>query len=231
MLRGAALSLMLLAPPAAAERIKAAEYDAPTKRYAHGVLGDAVEYGALVLTLTTGRELRLTLPQDHVFEDIAPRLADVDGDGAPEVIVIETDAAKGAALAIYNQRGKLAETPHIGQSNRWLAPIGVADLDGDGRVELAYVDRPHLARILTVWRYNNGRLEPVATKSGLTNHKIGQDYISGGIRNCGNGTEMITATADWSQIAATRLKDGTLTTRIIAPHSGTKSFQNAMACR
>jgi hypothetical protein len=46
----------------------------------------------------------------------------------------------------------LAATPHIGSANRWLAPIGAADLDGDGRVEIAYVDRPHLARTLRIWR-------------------------------------------------------------------------------
>jgi hypothetical protein len=46
----------------------------------------------------------------------------------------------------------LASTPWIGQRFRWLAPVAAADLDGDGAMELAYVDRPHLARTLRVWR-------------------------------------------------------------------------------
>lgn len=197
----------LIAAPVVAE-ITAAEFTEPTSRYAHGVLGDAVEYGALEYTVETDggtQRLRITLPADHVFEDVAPRLADVDGDGLPEIIVVETDMRQGAALAIYGKGGKIAETPHIGQSNRWLAPVGIADLDGDGAVELAYVDRPHLARILTIWRYEDGKLTRVATQSGHTNHRIGQDFISGGLRDCGSAVEMITFSPDWSRVQATRL--------------------------
>ena len=118
---GAAL-LALIATDAPAETITAAHYIAPTGRYAHGILGDALEWGGLQVSLTDGGARRFHLPRDHVFEDIAPRLVDVTGDGAPEVLVIETDVSRGAALAIYGPEGKITETPHIGQSNRWLAP-------------------------------------------------------------------------------------------------------------
>ena len=37
-----------------------------------------------------------------------------------------------------------------------LAPLGAADLDGDGKIELAYIDRPHLAKILRIWRFDDG---------------------------------------------------------------------------
>ena len=121
----------------------------------------------------------IKLPASYVFEDIAPRLWDVTGDGLPEVVVIETDVARGAALAIYGPNGKLAETPHIGRTNRWLAPIGAADLNGDGIIEIAYIDRPHLAKELRVWSFVNGDLRPLPRASGLTNHRIGEDFISG----------------------------------------------------
>jgi hypothetical protein len=76
----------------------------------------------------------------------------------------------------------------IGQRNRWLAPIGAADLDGDGRVEIAYVDRPHLARTLRVWRSRpGGTLTEIATATGLTNHRIGEAFITGGIRDARRG--------------------------------------------
>lgn len=231
MLRGALICFALLARSACADEIVKAEYGSPTTRYSHAILGDNVEYGALIMTLTSGKKLRLTLPDNHVFEDIEPRLADVDGDGDLEIVVVETDVEKGAALAIYDQSGKITETPHIGQTRRWLAPIGVADLDGDGFVELAYIDRPHLARILTVWRYRNGSLELVATRQGLTNHEIGQDYISGGVRDCSNGPEMVTASADWTRVIASKLKSGKIQSRDLGPHKGPESFANAMACK
>ncbi|WP_397544509.1 FG-GAP-like repeat-containing protein [Roseovarius salis] len=222
---------MILSAGAAASGIVGARYDAPTTRYAHGVLGDAVEWGALVLTLSDGGTRRLILPRSRVFEDTAPRLADVDGDGDDEVIVVETSLARGARLAIYDDAGLVAATPHTGRPNRWLAPVGVADLDGDGHVELAYVDRPHLARVLRVWRYRNGALYPVADLPGVTNHRIGWDFIPGGLRDCGQGPEMIVASADWARVvAATFAGGGRIMTRTITAYEGPSSLDAARAC-
>ncbi|MCG7494329.1 VCBS repeat-containing protein [Thalassobius sp. Cn5-15] len=213
--------------------ILSARFDEPTTRYPHGVLGDAVEYGQLVLEVAEGdtrQRVTITLPQDHVFEDLAPRLVDVTGNGVPEVVVIETDAARGAALAIYNADGKLAETPHIGTTNRWLAPIGAADLDGDGYVELAYIDRPHLAKTLRVWRYADGNLIQIASTKGLTNHKIGWDFIAGGLLACDDMPELITADAGWSRIVATRLEGDQLMRRDLGAYDGPKSLDRATLC-
>ncbi len=218
-----------MATSACAETIVSAEYAEPTDRYAHGILGDAIEWGALQITTDAGVR-RFTLSQDRVFEDVAPRLADIDGDGAPEVIVVETLASEGAQLAVYDETGKIAATPHIGRTNRWLAPIGIADLDGDGFVEIAYIDRPHLAKTLRVWRYVDGALEPVADLPDLTNHRIGERDIGGGIRDCGQGLEMITANADWTKVMATTLRDGQLQTRAIGSHVDRSSFAKALAC-
>lgn len=218
-----------MATSACAETILSAEYAAPTDRYAHGILGDAIEWGELRLTTDAG-ERRFTLSADRVFEDVAPRLADVDGDGTAEVIVVETLNTAGAQLAIYDETGKIAATPHIGRTNRWLAPIGAADLDGDSAIEIAYIDRPHLAKTLRVWRFENGALAPVADLPGLTNHRIGERDIGGGIRDCGQGPEMITANADWSRVMATTLTEGQLTTRDIGRHVDRRSFATALAC-
>lgn len=224
----------LQAGAAAADTIVEARYSEPTDRYAHGVLGDAIEWGTLEIVVEDWAHkstLRLKLPQDRVFEDVAPRLADVDGDGKPEVVVVESQARTGAQLAVYDETGKIASTPHIGRANRWLAPIGVADLDGDGAVELAYIDRPHLAKTLRVWRFKDGALVPVADLAGLTNHRIGEPDIGGGVRDCGQGPEMITASANWVRVMATRLQDGMLTTRDIGAHTGRASLNAALACK
>jgi hypothetical protein len=225
-----AVGLGLMAAPVIAE-ITSARYTDETTRYAHGVLGDAVEYGTLELTLKDGKRLALTLPQDRVFEDIAPRLMDVDGDGAPEVIVVESSQTGGARLAIYNENGLRAATPHIGQRNRWLAPIGAADLDGDGFIEVAYIDRPHLAKTLRVWRFKNNTLTEVATQTGLTNHRIGEDFISGGIRDCGKSPEMITVNANWSQVMATGFGGKKLSSRPLGAFKGQASLRAALDCK
>lgn len=214
--------------------LTAARYDGPTTRYPHGVLGDTVEWTELHVRIAGCKGLTATLPDALVFEDTAPRLVDVTGDGAPEVIVVESHQTKGARLAIWGMGeggfGRIAATPHIGQRFRWLAPAGAADLDGDGRIEIAYVDRPHLARILRIWRLDGGRLVEVASAEGHTNHRIGETDIAGGIRNCGPGPEVVTADADWTQVLVTRVEAGKAATRNIGPHKGRSSFARALRC-
>jgi hypothetical protein len=224
------MCLCLVVQPAGAETITKADYAAPTTRYAHGVLGDAVEWGALRLTLADGRRLTMTLPESLVFEDVVPRLADLDGDSAPEVITVESSLTKGARLAIYGPNGRITATPHIGQRNRWLAPIGAADMNGDGAMEIAYIDRPHLAKTLRIWRYRDRQLTEIATAKGLTNHKIGWDQIPGGIRHCGEAPEIITADGDWARIMATRMSGAGLTSRPVADYSGPTSLNAALTC-
>lgn len=221
----------------AAEGPVAAWYEDPTTRYAHGVLGDAVEAGTLAVQLAPFpdcRVARVTLPEVEVFEDLAPRLADLDDDGRAEVIVVQSHRDLGARLAVYAMRGDTlalaAATPNIGRPNRWLAPIGAADLDGDGWTEIAYIDRPHLARRLRVWRYRDGALREIAALEGLTNHRIGEDFISGGLRDCGDGPEMVIADAGWARVMATRLTPaGRLETRPLGPWSDAAAAA-ALAC-
>jgi len=219
--------------------ITKAEYADPTSRYGHDVLGENAEWGRLRLTVdicmgcqgTDIREFNITLPENRVFEDIAPRLVDLDDDESPEVIVIESDSRLGSRLAVYYEGGLISATPFIGTAYRWLAPLGAADLDGDGIIELAYIDRPHLAKTLRVWRFEDRKLVEVASTPGLTNHRIGQDFISGGIRDCGSGPEIITADSGWRRIMATRLVDETLSTRDIGAFSGLLSLSAALDCK
>ena len=215
-----------------------AQYRDPTDRYNHAVLGDAAEWGALSLRVDTCpgcallrvSEVIIRLPDTRVFEDIAPRLIDLDFDDAPEVVVIESDAGLGARLAIYDAEGFVTGTPFIGTRFRWLAPLGAADLDGDGAMDLAYIDRPHLAKILRVWRYADRSLTEIASLNGLTNHKIGEDFISGGIRTCGPVSEIITADANWQNVMTTKIENGKLNARAIAPFKNSDSLTSALNC-
>lgn len=231
-MRFAALILTALLWPmvSAAQNIIAARYTDPTDRYPHGVLGDRLEWGALELTLSNGSKRRIVLPQDRVFEDLEPRLADVDLDGDLEVISIESHQLQGARLAIYDASGLVAANPYIGTRFRWLAPVAIADLDEDGAIEIAYVDRPHLAKILRVWRFSDSRLFQVASLQGVTNHKIGEDFISGGLRDCGAGPEMVVASRNWGSIVSVKLNAAELVARELGTFEGPQSFTTALAC-
>lgn len=242
----AALSLAL-AGPVAADTILSAEYTDPTTRYAHGVLGDAVEWGTL--SIVTGTAIgsegglfsasrkftwNVTLPQDQVFEDLAPRLWDVTGDGEPEVVVVLTQVDQGASLVIFGMVDgtptQIAATPPIGQTRRWLAPVGAADLDGDGRIEIAYVDRPHLAKTLRIWRYEDDNFFELAAIPGLTNHRIGDDFIQGGVRDCGEGPQFVMANGDWSETVAAMARGSDLMSRVLGPYQGREALENLLDC-
>ena len=230
-MRGVAVGLTLCctATAASAEGVLSARYTEETTRYAHGILGDAIEFGTLVMETAAG-DVTVTLPQTHVFEDVAPRLVDIDADGAFEVLVVESSITEGARVAIYDGTGTVkAATPHIGQSNRWYSPVGVADLDGDGHVEVAYVDRPHLAKTLRIWRYDDGAFDEVAAAGGVTNHRIGERDIAGGVRDCGEGPEMVLASGNWAQLLAVAF-NGDFAVTVIGDDTSRPAFAAAMDC-
>jgi FG-GAP-like repeat len=205
--------LFSLFPTVANADVMSARFIEPTTRYAHGVLGDAIEWGGLEITSRACATCELhtitvTLPEHRVFEDIETRIVDVDGDGSKEVVVVESDVNEGASLAIYNGKGKVAATDFIGNSNRWLAPSAVADLDGDGKPEIAYVDRPHIRGDLVIARFSNGTITELDRLKGLTNHRIGDDYISGGLNTCSGKPELQLADLSWDRVMRVYWKDG-----------------------
>jgi hypothetical protein len=152
-----------------------------TTRYKHFVLGSNYEAASLVVRLRDGHELKLTLPDTHVFEDRQPRLADLDGDGTDEIVVVKTDVVRGAALAIVGVRGDkltiIAETPPTGRANTWLNPAGIMDFNGDGRLDIAYVQMPHLLGLLRVWTLHEGKLVEIAQLLDTSNHVIGSAQL------------------------------------------------------
>jgi len=215
--------------------IATAWYDGGTGRYRHGVLGDALEPSILRVTSNAGCTYSVELGRPHVFEDIQTRLADIDGQPGDEVITIRSHQNYGAQIAVYQLSNAglelFAETPYIGTSNRWLAPIGIADLNNDGDMDIAFVDRPHLAKILRVWTYRGGELKEIASRSGYSNHRIGEDFISGGIKTCNGEKMMITADAGWRRILASTLNnDREIHSVDIGSFDGAESFEKALEC-
>jgi hypothetical protein len=150
---------------------------APTERYRHGVLGDAVEAGALVLERADGRRFRYVLDAGSVFEDRRVRLIDLDQDGRDEAIVVQSYLDEGAALAVFAMGRDgvtfISQVPAIGRANRWLNPVGAGDFDGDGVVEIAYVETPHIGGALRLFEYRDRRLHEDHAARGFSNHAIG----------------------------------------------------------
>lgn len=167
--------LMLVSTAAPAESISAAHYADPVMRYGHFALGKPHEYARLVVTTSNGRTAVLTLPEDEVFEDLAPRivrLAAADETGAILSIVSNRDS--GARLVLFRLSDESvvisAQSKPVGSPMRWLNPVGVADLDGDGVGEIAAVITPHIGGILKVYKQDGDALLEIAALAGFSNH-------------------------------------------------------------
>mgnify|MGYP002621735010 FL=1 len=219
MIRIVAVAIALLTEPVLADPVTPilARFTEPTDRYPHNVLGDLRGFGALEVAVGGGTTLRLILPEPRVFEDIAPRLWDIDGDGVPEIVAVESDQRLGARLTAWSVRRDTDGTHQlvlraagdfIGTRFRWLAPAGIADFTGDGRPEIAYVEMPHLARRLVLVGLQGERFVPLARLDGLSNHRIGEDFITGGLRECGARPELLLPSADWRRILRVTYEDG-----------------------
>jgi len=153
----------------------------PTTRYSHFVLGKRYEPSGIRVRLQNGQIVTLDLDDEFVFEDQVARLADLDGDGRDEVIQVMTSRQKGAALAVFSIIGdKLVlktRTPFIGQPSRWLNPAGIADYNGDGVLDIALVQMPHLVKRLELWTMENNKLVRFAQAPNYSNHKIGSPFL------------------------------------------------------
>jgi len=153
--------------------------DAPTMRYGHGVLGDAIEAGALTIDFPDGAQRTLHLGDDAVFEDRIPRFADMDGDGDQEILLVKAYLNAGAALVLIEPGDAktppkiAAEATPIGTPNRWLNPVGVGDVDGDGKPEALVVITPHIGGTLTAYEWRGDQLVIDHEIYGFSNHAIG----------------------------------------------------------
>lgn len=158
-------------------------YGQPTTRYVHGVLGDAIEGGALLVIDAAGLEHELELPDHLVFEDITPRLADLDGDRSNEIVTIRTDINAGAAVAVYGLvNGRLTEraaSAPIGLPQRWLSIAAIADFTDAPGLEIAIVKTPHIGGVLEILSLTDDRLERLRPPvQGFSTHFIGSRDIS-----------------------------------------------------
>ena len=190
-----------------------------TERYAHGVLGDKIEASAVRVLTASRAPVDFVLREDSVFEDVAPRLLDVDRDGRDEILVVRSHHEAGASLLLLGLRGdrlvRLAESQAIGTPNRWINPVGAADFDGDGLIEIAAVETPHIGGQLLIYKIDGRRLREVARFVGYTNHVAGSAELGLSAIFDVNGdgkSDIVLPSQDRRELRAVTFAKGTLAT-------------------
>ncbi len=153
----------------------------PTDRYDHGILGDKIEAGSLVIETRDGKLQTVRLKSDAVFEDLKPRIADLNGNGHDQVIVVKSYLKRGSALAVIGERtGRyeiVAETPPLGAPHRWLDPVGVGNFSGSHKTDIALVRQPHVVGALEIWGWRDTHLLKIAELPDVANHIAGTRAI------------------------------------------------------
>ncbi len=145
--------------------------------YGHGILGDKIEpSGFSVYRISTGLQSvgKYKLPRGSVFETLRPTLADIDGDGIPEILLTVSNSQVGAAIHAFRLDGSpFAESDPIGLGNRWTHLLGAAATGPRGETEIITVRTPHIGGSLEYYRLQGNRLELVHQVSGYSTHNIG----------------------------------------------------------
>lgn len=149
----------------------------PSKRLSSSLLGDNLEATAVRVVGRNQVEYRYELPEDSAFEDLLPRVHDINGDGLDEIILVRSRLQTGSSLLVLGIReGRLqpiAESPPLLTRAQWINPVGVADVDGDGKLELLAVHNPHDNGVLMEYRLEGKRLIPMHSIDGVSNHVLG----------------------------------------------------------
>ena len=179
-----ALLVQLLSVTASvhAQTINEAHYSKPVTRYGHFALGRPHEYAQLNIVTDNKQRHVLVLPEGEVFEDLSPRLVHLAASQDPALLTIISNRNSGARLALVrlidNELLISSQSPPIGTPMRWLNPVGVADLDGDGQAEVAAVITPHIGGRLKVYKERGDELVEVAALAGFSNHVYHSDVLS-----------------------------------------------------
>lgn len=189
-------------------------YAQATTRYDHNILGDSIEAKQLVV-VRDGVLYTNTPGEKYVYEDIKPRLFDVDNDGQMEIVTIRTHVTKGAGIMIYKiSNGSLSEfawVEEIGIPYRWLNIAAIYDLDGDGKVELAWIQTPHIGGILKVAKIKAGKLTAFSEIFGYSNHGIGERNLClSVVTNAQSDTRLYLPTQDRREIAGFEITGETI---------------------
>lgn len=211
----AVVAVSSVAHAADAERIVTAGYADPVERYGHFAPGRPYEYARVEVRTAAGAKRVLALPETEVFEDVAPRLVRLAAGEPVQLLAVISHRDRGAALALLGlDKGRLtvvARSNPIGTPMRWLNPVAVADLDGDGIAEIAAVITPHIGGTLKIYHRTGDKLDEIAALGDFSNHVYGSAELGlSALLVDHNGTRLLVPNGNRTHLRVIEFKAGSL---------------------
>ena len=161
-------------------RISRAWLADPVQRIQGSAIGPLVA-GALVVQDNIGKQFRLELGLDQAFEDLRPRIADIEGGGEQTLFVVRS-SRQGAALIAVRLEGEgllriVGETPQVGRQNGWINPVGIADFTATGRKSIAIVTSPDQRGELEILNFVDRGFRKQLSVPGVSTHLPGTAIV------------------------------------------------------
>lgn len=202
-----------------------------SKRYKHGVLGDAIEATRVLWLERHGldvlRELNLQSP--HVFEDIALRPVVLRGPQVGRGLLTVRSGPDGGQLALLTADparprdlvlAALGNT--VGGYHRWLAPTT------DGHHMVA-VHTPHIGGVLHVYKFEGERLSRRRLHADVSTHSIGarETDLAAWVQGLlmlpsqdGRQLRLLNPAADWAELREIALPGRAILTAALPDAAG-----------
>ncbi|MCP3977043.1 MAG: hypothetical protein GY720_21350 [bacterium] len=188
----------------------------PTERYAHGVMGDAVEASGFIILAPPDLAVvgRGTVGAPAVIEGRRAIWTDLHDDGSREVQLTVSAPDTGARLIVMAEDGTvLNEGEPVGQSNRWRHQIAFGRFTATaGSVE---VITPHIGGIVSFVEFGR-QLRTVATAQPFTSHQIGSRELDMAVAvdiDDDGFLELLVPTQDRMSLVAVGIVDGSATVK------------------
>ena len=84
--------------------------------------------------------------------------------------------------------------------------------------------------MLCIWSWAPGGLTEIAQLDSVTNHRIGDEVIWGGLHDCGSAPEIVLAVAGFRRLVAVAFAGDGLAARPLGLDEDQAGFDRALAC-